>query len=49
MSHFDSSFSAKMKAGWSRDDLMKYYALTDGEYEKVHECVLRIQSETMRS
>ncbi len=43
------SFSAKIKAGWSRDDLMKYYALSDGEYEKVHECVLRIQSETVRS
>ncbi len=48
MSHFDSSFSVKPKAGWSKDDIMKYYCLTDGEYEKIHECVQRTQSEAMR-
>ncbi len=42
------SFSSKLKAGWSRDDLMKYYALNDSEYEKIHDCVQRIQSETAR-
>ncbi len=49
MSPSDSSFSAKLKAGWSKADMMRYYCLTDNEYEKVHECVQRIQSETVRS
>lgn len=38
------SFYSKLKAGWSKDDLMKYYCLNDNEYEKARECVLIIHS-----
>lgn len=31
----DTSFSQKMKAGWPKERLMAYYALTEKEYEKI--------------
>ncbi len=45
MTSTDSSFSAKIKAGWSKADLMKHYAMTENEYQRVHECVQTIQKQ----
>jgi hypothetical protein len=35
----DTSFSQKMKAGWTKERLMAYYALTEAQYEKVMGCL----------
>ncbi len=35
----DTSFSQKMKAGWTKERLMAYYALTEAQYERVLECL----------
>lgn len=32
-----------MKAGWKKERLMAYYALTEREYEKVVECLKGIR------
>lgn len=29
------SFSQRLKAGWSKEQLMKYYALTEAQFEKI--------------
>ena len=39
------SFSQKLNAGWSKDDLVKYYALNEGQYQKVLNCLDRITKE----
>ncbi len=39
----DTSFSQKMKAGWTKERLMAYYALTEAQYEKVMECLKEIR------
>jgi hypothetical protein len=31
----NTSFSQKLKAGWPKQDLMNYYALSDVQYDKV--------------
>ncbi len=31
----ESSFSQKMKAGWTKERLMAHYGLTEREYERV--------------
>lgn len=31
----DTSFSQKMRAGWTKERLMAYYALTEAPYEKI--------------
>jgi hypothetical protein len=33
----ETSFSQTMKAGWTKERLMAYYALTEAQYEKVME------------
>jgi hypothetical protein len=33
----DTSFSQKIKEGWTKERLMAYYALTEREYEKIME------------
>ena len=33
----DTSFSQKMKAGWTKERLMAYYALSEREYERIIE------------
>jgi hypothetical protein len=33
----DTSFSQKIKAGWTKARLMAYYALTEREYERIME------------
>jgi len=40
----DTSFSQKIKAGWTKKRLMAYYALTEREYEKVMKCLMGIGS-----
>jgi hypothetical protein len=40
----ETSFSQNMKAGWIKERLMAYYALTEREYEKVMECLMGIGS-----
>ena len=35
----DTSFSQKMKGGWTKERLMAYYALTEREYERIIECL----------
>lgn len=35
----DTSFSQKMRAGWTKERLMAYYALTEREYERIMECL----------
>ncbi len=38
----ETSFSQKMKAGWTKERLMAYYVLTEAQYERVMECLKRI-------
>jgi len=33
------SFSQRLNAGWSKADLVKYYALNEGQSQKVIECL----------
>jgi hypothetical protein len=33
----DTSFSQKLKAGWTKEQLMAYYALNEREYERIIE------------
>lgn len=33
------SFSQRLKAGWSKADLMRYYALDEKQYDKVLACL----------
>ncbi len=35
----ETSFSQKKKAGWTKERLMAYYALTEAQYEKVLKCL----------
>jgi hypothetical protein len=35
----DTSFSQKIKEGWTKERLMAYYALTEREYERLMECL----------
>ena len=39
----DTSFSQKIKAGWTKARLMAYYALTETQYEKVMGCLKEIE------
>ncbi len=40
----ETSFSQKKKAGWTKEQLMAYYALTEAQYERVIECLKGIGS-----
>jgi hypothetical protein len=40
----DTSFSQKLRAGWTKERLMTYYALTEAQYERVMECLKAIGS-----
>ncbi len=40
----DTSFSQKLKAGWTKQELMAHYALTEAQYEKVIGCLKSIGS-----
>ncbi len=33
----DTSFSQKMRSGWTKERLMAYYALTEAQFERVIE------------
>ncbi len=39
----ETSFSQKMKAGWTKERLMEYYALSEMEYEKIMKSLRRIE------
>lgn len=39
----EMSFSQKVKAGWSKERLMAYYALSEREYERTMECLKGIR------
>ena len=39
----DTSFSRKLRAGWTKDELMKYYAMTEVQYDKVVESLEAIR------
>jgi hypothetical protein len=34
----ETSFSQKLRAGWTKERLIANYALTEAQYEKVLEC-----------
>jgi len=38
----DTSFSQKLKAGWTKERLVAYYALTEAQYEKIMGCLKEI-------
>jgi hypothetical protein len=38
----EASFSQNLKAGWTKEQLMAYYALTEREYERILGCLKRI-------
>lgn len=35
----DLSFSQRMKQGWSKEELMNYYCLSDNEYFRIMVCL----------
>jgi hypothetical protein len=39
------SFSGRLKAGWSKADLMRYYLMNELQYQKVLESLQGIKSE----
>ncbi len=39
----ETSFSQKLKAGWTKERLMAYYALTEAQYEKILGCLEAIR------
>lgn len=38
----ETSFSQKLKAGWTKERLMAYYALTEAQYDRVIESLKAI-------
>ncbi len=40
----ETSFSQKQRAGWTKEQLMAYYALTEEQYERVIGCLKAIGS-----
>ena len=40
----NTSFSRKLRAGWTKERLITYYALTEAQYEKVIGCLKAIGS-----
>jgi hypothetical protein len=40
----EMSFSEKLRAGWTKERLMAYYALTEAQYAKVMRCLRAIGS-----
>ncbi len=43
-----TSFSEKLNAGWSKTDLMRYYALDEKQYNKVLACLEGIAKKSIR-
>ncbi|MCI0469312.1 MAG: hypothetical protein L0Y62_04515 [Nitrospirae bacterium] len=39
----DTSFSQKMRAGWTKERLMGHYALSEREYQRIMECLKDIR------
>ncbi len=40
-----SSFSDRLRAGWSKEKLMKYYYMSEQQYDRVIACLKRIKAE----
>ncbi len=38
----ETSFSQKMRAGWTKERLIAYFGLTEAQYERVMECLKRV-------
>ena len=43
-----TSFSQKFDSGWTKEQLMKYYAMTEKQYEKVMACLSVIRNERQK-
>jgi len=43
----DTSFSRKLRAGWTKEQLMKYYSMSEAQYEKVIESLEAIRRASM--
>ena len=41
----NTSFSQKLRDGWTKEQLMAYYVLTEAQYERVLECLKAIRPE----
>jgi hypothetical protein len=41
----NQSFSARLKEGWTKEQLMKHYALSESEYDQLVTCLEQIQKE----
>jgi hypothetical protein len=39
-----SSFSEKLRAGWSKEQLMKHYAMPEQQYDRVIACLKQIKA-----
>jgi hypothetical protein len=39
----ETSFSQKVREGWTKERLMAYYALSEREYEKILACLKGIR------
>lgn len=39
----DTSFSRKLREGWTKERLMAYYVLTEAQYERVMACLKEIR------
>lgn len=41
------SFSDRLKAGWTKEHVIKYYCMTEAQYERAVACVKRIEQEVV--
>ena len=39
----DTSFSRKLRAGWTKEQLMKYYAMSEAQYDRIIESLEAIR------
>ena len=45
----DTSFSQKIKEGWTKERLMAYYVLTDREYDRVIACLAEMRAQVKQA
>ncbi len=43
----EPSFSQRLKAGWSKGQLMQFYALTEQQYQKIIASVASVRCESL--
>lgn len=39
-----NSFAARFRAGWTKEQLMRHYALTEAQYERVVMCLVKMRT-----